>query len=123
MIAIYKKDQILYTIADQEMDADDGATLVKALNEHLKSNELAAWYMEMEPRKKGVKKSSGERLDISFPEEARLKKIALVGEKTWQERFTESLLPFSEAHIKYFGPEDGNMANNWLEQTSNSNSN
>ena len=121
MIAIYKKDQIIYTIADQELDADDRATLVNALKEHLKDTERAAWYMEMGHPKKGVKKSHGKRLDFSFPEEARLKKIALVGDKTWQELFTELLLPFSEAHIKYFGPEDTGPANNWLEQTSNSN--
>ncbi|AYN67187.1 STAS/SEC14 domain-containing protein [Muricauda sp. 334s03] len=116
MIAIYKKDRIIYTIADKELDTDDRATLIKALNEHLKENEQAAWYMEMGLPEKRVWKSSVERLDFSFSEEARFKKIALVGDKIWQERFTESLLPFSEAHIKFFGPEDGDMANNWLER-------
>ena len=122
MIAIYKKDQIIYTIADSGLNAEDAATLVNALRDHTEKNMQAKWYMEMGDFKKEGKNTDGSP-DFLFPESNRLKKIALVGDKIWQERFTELLLPFSEAHIKYFGPEDGNMASNWLEQASNSNSN
>ena len=55
-------------------------------------------------------------MEFKIPKQDHLKKVALVGSIEWQEEFTKNLLPFSEAHIKYFHSEDKELAKSWIEK-------
>ncbi|WP_349254650.1 STAS/SEC14 domain-containing protein, partial [Autumnicola edwardsiae] len=41
-------------------------------------------------------------IELKLPNEERVKKVALVGNTKWKEQFTEVLIPFTRAHIKFF---------------------
>ena len=43
-------------------------------------------------------------------------KIAMVGEKKWQEWMTEIMKPFTSAEIKYFSTEERDDARKWIEE-------
>lgn len=46
----------------------------------------------------------------------KIEKIALVGEKTWEEWMAKVCKPFTMAEIKYFDAADIDMAWGWLEE-------
>ncbi|WP_341475727.1 MULTISPECIES: STAS/SEC14 domain-containing protein [Christiangramia] len=53
---------------------------------------------------------------MKLPNEERVKKVALVGNTKWKEQFTEVLIPFTKAHIKFFSPEEKDLAKEWMEK-------
>ncbi len=116
MLAIYKKDKILYTLAENSMDQGDVAMLLKAVSEHLEKYKSAAWYIEVSEVKNTRHHIIKNEMQFKIPKQDHLKKVALVGSIEWQEEFTKNLLPFSEAHIKYFHSEDKELAKSWIEK-------
>lgn len=116
MLAIYKKDNILYSLAENGMDKDDVAMLITAVSEHLEKYKSAAWYIEVSEVKNTRHQTVENEMEFKIPKQDHLKKVALVGSIEWQEEFTKNLLPFSEAHIKYFHSEDKELAKSWIEK-------
>ena len=55
-------------------------------------------------------------IELKLPNEERVKKVALVGITKWQEQFTEVLIPFTKAHIKFFSLEEKHLAKEWMEK-------
>lgn len=51
---------------------------------------------------------------LNTANETHLKRTALVGSGKRQEQFTETLVSFSEAHIKFYKPEEKNNAKEWI---------
>tara|TARA_R110002074_G_scaffold163654_3_gene323130 strand:- start:2374 stop:2724 length:351 start_codon:yes stop_codon:yes gene_type:complete len=116
MLAIYKKDNILYTLAENGMEKDDIAMLITAVSEHLEKYESTAWYIEVGEAKNRRHRNIENEMEFKNSKQDHLKKVALVGSIEWQEEFTKNLLPFSEAHIKYFHSEDKELAKSWIEK-------
>jgi hypothetical protein len=46
----------------------------------------------------------------------KIKKIALVGEKTWEKWMAKVCIPFTMARIKYFDASQFDVAKKWLEE-------
>jgi hypothetical protein len=46
----------------------------------------------------------------------KIKKIALVGEKTWEKWMAKVCVPFTMAKIRYFGATETDAARKWLEE-------
>lgn len=55
-------------------------------------------------------------IELKLPNEERVKKVALVGNTKWKEQFTEVLIPFTRTHIKFFSPEEKDLAKEWMEK-------
>ena len=105
MVKIFEKEATVYMVAQNKLDAKDYENLTPVLTNHLKVYQEVSWYIEMQ---KGI--------ELDLPNEKHLKRVALVGNVKWQELFTEVLLPFSRAHIKFFKPEDKDCAKEWIEK-------
>ena len=106
MVKIFEKEATVYMVAQNKLDAKDYENLTPVLTNHLKVYQEVSWYIEM--HWKGI--------ELDLPNEKHLKRVALVGNVKWQELFTEVLLPFSRAHIKFFKPEDKDCAKEWIEK-------
>ena len=111
MLAIYKKDNILYALAENGMDKDDATMLLTAVSEHLEKYKSAAWYIDVSEVKNTRHQTVENEMEFKIRKQDHLKKVALVGSIEWQEEFTKNLLPFSEAHIK-----DKELAKSWIEK-------
>lgn len=114
MIATYIKDSTVYMIAQRKLDANDHENLIPMLMDHIESHSQVSWYIEMENFEGWTASAYWKGIELELPDEERLKRVALVGNIEWQELFMEVLMPFSRAHIKFFGPEEKNPAKKWV---------
>ena len=116
MITIYKKEATVYMVAENKLDAKDYENLIPVLTEHITAYQEVFWYIEMQNFEGWTVSAYWKGIELNLPNETHLKRVALVGSVKWQEEFTKNLLPFSEAHIKYFHSEDKELAKSWIEK-------
>jgi len=116
MIASYKKAHGLYVVALGKLEAKDYPQLLTALEHHLKQHKDVCLYVEMGDFNGWTTNKKRKDIQINTPNEQHLTKVALVGSEQWQEHFTETLMPFTRAHIKFFGPDEKDLAKNWIEE-------
>jgi len=113
---IYKKESKVYMVAQNILDATDYDNLISQLKNHIQSNHKVYWYIEMENFEGWTASAYWEGIELKLPNEERVKKVALVGNTKWKEQFTEVLIPFTRAHIKFFSPEEKDLAKEWMEK-------
>jgi len=118
MITIYKKEATVYMVAENKLDAKDYENLIPALTEHITAYQEVSWYIEMQNFEGWTASAYWKGIELNLPNETHLKRVALVGNVKWQEQFTEALLPFSEAHIKFYKPEEKDDAKEWIKKYS-----
>jgi len=116
MITIYKKEATVYMVAENKLDAKDYENLIPVLTEHITAHPEVSWYIEMKNFEGWTAETYWKGIELDLPNEKHLKRVALVGSVKWQEQFIDVLLPFSEAHIKFFKPEDKDCAKEWIEK-------
>tara|TARA_R110000868_G_scaffold270764_1_gene530216 strand:+ start:645 stop:1004 length:360 start_codon:yes stop_codon:yes gene_type:complete len=119
MITIYKKECKVYMVAQNRLDATDYDNLIPQLKDHIKEHNKVYWYIEMENFEGWTASAYWKGVELKLPNEERLKRVALVGNPKWQEQFTEVLIPFTRAHIKFFGPDEKKLAKEWIEKENN----
>lgn len=115
-MTIFKKECKVYTVAQKGLDATDYDNLISDLKNHLQTHKEVYWYVEMQNFEEWIANKYWKDIEQILPYEERLKRVALVGNENWQEQFTEILIPFSRAHIKFFGPGDKGLAKEWIEK-------
>jgi len=118
MISIYKEQSTVYIVAQHKLDAKDYETLNLELTDHIKTHPQVYWYIEMENFEGWTAEAYWKGIELNLPNETHLKRVALVGSVKWQEQFTEALLPFSKAHIKFYKPEEKDNAKEWIKKYS-----
>ncbi|MGX1023083.1 STAS/SEC14 domain-containing protein [Psychroflexus sp. MBR-150] len=114
MISIYKKEAIVYMVAENKLDAKDYENLIPVLTEHITAYQEVSWYIEMKNFEGWTAETYCKGIELDLPNGTHLKRVALVGSVKWQEQFTEVLLPFSEAHIKFYKTEEKDDAKEWI---------
>ncbi|WAC01650.1 STAS/SEC14 domain-containing protein [Lacinutrix neustonica] len=117
MITIYKKEATVYMVAENKLDAKDYENLIPVLTEHITAYQEVSWYIEMKNFEGWTASAYWKGIELNLSNETHLKRVALVGSVKWQEQFTEMLLPFSKAHIKFFNPEEKDNAKKWIENS------
>ena len=115
MITVYKKEATVYMVAENKLDAKDYENLIPVLTEHITAHPEVSWYIEMKNFEGWTAETYWKGIELNLPNEKHLKRVALVGSVKWQEQFTEVLLPFSEAHIKFYKTEEKELAKEWIE--------
>jgi hypothetical protein len=88
--------------------------LIPVLTEHITAYKEVSWYIEMHNFKGRTANAYWKGIELNLPNETHLKRVALGGNVKWQRQFTEVLLPFSEAHIKFYKPEEKDCAKEWI---------
>lgn len=114
MISIFKKQNTVYMVAQHKLDVRDYENLIPILTSHIKTYQEVTWYIEMEDFEGWAASAYWKGIELELPNEEHLQRVALVGSVKWQEQFTEVLLPFSKAHIKYYKTEDRTLAKEWI---------
>ncbi|SRX55044.1 hypothetical protein AEQU1_02065 [Aequorivita sp. CIP111184] len=108
---------MLYMVAQHKLDAKDYENLILELTNHIKTYPQVYWYIEMENFEGWTANVYWKGIELELTNEERLKRVALVGSVKWQEQFTEVLIPFSKAYIKFFKTEEKESAKKWLENS------
>ncbi|KKN68538.1 hypothetical protein LCGC14_0450290 [marine sediment metagenome] len=119
-MTIYKKECKVYMVAQSRLDAKDYDNLMPQLKDHIQAHNKVYWYIEMENFEGWTSSAYWKGIELKLPHEERLKRVALVGNMKWQEQFTELLIPFTRAHIKFFGQDEKKSAKEWIEKNAKS---
>jgi hypothetical protein len=102
---------VKFTGKIEKIDYDE---IVPILEERIKKYGEINLYWEMEKIEgwelKGI--LSDLKFDVKHPSD--FKKIAIVGEKKWQELMTWVMKPFTKAKVRYFDISEKEEARNWI---------
>jgi hypothetical protein len=107
---------ILFTTSSGTLDKNDYDTLLPIVENKILKYGKVRWYFEMDH-------FDGWKLDAFWKDikfDVRhfkdFEKVAMVGDKRWQEWMVRSIKPFIPAEIKYFNLSEKDLAEQWIRQ-------
>jgi len=116
MITISSHGNILYTIVSEEITKDDFSEIEKNLDRLFNNFPKACWYYEMQNFDGWEFKTFFHASKYSLDHNNHFEKIAMVGEKKWQEWMTDLMKPFTSARVHFFESDDKEEAKKWIEE-------
>ncbi|MGB7843739.1 MAG: STAS/SEC14 domain-containing protein [Salinimicrobium sp.] len=114
MIKIEEKENIIYSIAKKELHDEDYGRLVPLLKEKVKKFGMIRWYFEMQNFEGWSLSAMWQDLKFDVKYAENIEKVAMVGDKTWEEKITRLMKPFTSAEIKFFNLEEKEQAKAWI---------
>ena len=114
MIKIEEKENIIYSVAEKELKDEDYERLIPLLQEKVKKYGMIRWYFEMRDFKGWSLSAMWKDLKFDAKNAENLEKIAMVGDKDWEEKLTQLMKPFTSADIKFFPLEQMPQAKEWI---------
>ena len=113
------ENNLVATKAIEKLTKTDYNKILPVLVDKLKQHEKIRWYFEMEDFKGWELKAFWEDVKFDMHHANDFEKIAMVGEKRWQEWMAKAMKPFTSAEIKYFDLDDKDAAMNWIKSNNN----
>ncbi len=104
------KDNIIATRASGKLTERDIEKIHPLIHAILDRGMKVRWYFEMEGFTGWDLPALWEDLKMDTAHAKDHEKIAMVGDKKWQEWITQFMKPFTKAEINYFGLEDRETA-------------
>src|SRR6478672_1555723 len=102
MITIQTDGNIIYTIARQELTNEDYNILIPALERLAEGSKSIRWYFEMQDFKGWELQAFWKDVKFDLKHRNDFEKVAMIGEKRWEQWLAEVLKPFTKATVKYF---------------------
>ncbi|MGN6801685.1 MAG: STAS/SEC14 domain-containing protein [Ginsengibacter sp.] len=116
MITIETNKNILFTKVENKITEADFEKLKVAFEKMFGKFGKVRWYYEMENFVGWEIKTFFEDSAWSLSHRNDIEKIAMLGEKKWQEIMTELMKPFTSAEIRYFPHVQKSEAEKWIEE-------
>ncbi|HET8839026.1 MAG TPA: STAS/SEC14 domain-containing protein [Flavobacteriaceae bacterium] len=118
MIQILEQTQgnIIATKATGKLTQTDYDKLLPLLNDKLGKYPKIRWYFEMEDFEGWDPKAFWEDVKFDFKHAADFDKVAMVGEKKWEEWMADLMKPFTAAEVKYFDAVQREEAIKWIKK-------
>lgn len=116
MITIEVKNNIIYTTAKGKLTKEDYQLLVPALRKLLTEHQKISWYFEMSDFKGWEPAALWEDISFDLKHRNDFEKVAMVGDKKWEQWLSLIMKPFTQASIKYFTIADKEMGLTWINE-------
>lgn len=116
MIDIKTEGQNIYMVASEKLDDSDYDKMLPLVRQKIQENEKINWYFRMKDFKGWTPHAFWRDIKFDLENADKLGKVAVVGEKKWQELMSEALKPFTSAEVKYFKKEDSEIAKEWIDK-------
>lgn len=118
MIQITSNDNsnIVYTSSSGVLEKSDYDELLPLVEDKIRQFGKIRLYFEMHDFKGWKADALFKDLQFDFRHARDFEKVAMVGEKKWQEWMTELMKPFTTAGVKFFTFDDRERAKAWVEQ-------
>jgi hypothetical protein len=116
MIIIETDKNILFTKVEGKITESDFEKLKPAFEKLLGKFGKVRWYYEMQNFIGWEVRTFFNDSAWSLSHRNDIEKIAMLGEKKWQEMMTELMKPFTSAVIKYFPESEIREAEKWIEE-------
>lgn len=108
------ESNIIYTLVTGTVVKEDMEKLLPILKDKIQKFGKARWYYEMKDFNGWKPDAFWEDVMFDLKHANDFEKVAMVGEKKWQEWMTQIMKPFTSAEIKYFDLEDKQAAKDWI---------
>ncbi len=105
---------LISTVAVNKLDQADYEQLVPILKNKLNGKGKIRWYFAMEDFKGWTPGAAWEDFKFDIQHAGDFEKIAMVGEKEWQEWLTALMKPFTSAELRFFETKDEEEARRWI---------
>lgn len=109
-----KTGDLVKVYASDKLNQQDYDQLIPVLEKTLESWKKLRLYIEMEDFKGWTMTAALQDLGFDIRHAMDLSKIAVVGEKQWQEALTRLMKPFTTADVKFFSPAEKEEALQWV---------
>lgn len=116
VITLDKVENIVYTIAEETLTEKDYEKMIPLLNTKVELYGKIRWFFQMKNFTGWTPKALWEDIKFDVKNADNLEKIAMVGEKTWQDMMTDIIKPFTSANVKYFKESEVDKAKKWIEE-------
>lgn len=110
------QDNIIATKAMGKLTKSDYASLLPVLINRLQTYKKIRWYFEMENFQGWELKALWQDVKFDVQHANDFERIAMVGEKKWQEWITDLMKPFTNAEIAFFELKDRDIALEWIKK-------
>ncbi|MCC4227458.1 MULTISPECIES: SpoIIAA family protein [Flavobacteriaceae] len=107
---------IVATKASGKLDKKDIEKIHPLIHAILDKGMKVRWYFEMEEFTGWDFPGLWEDLKMDTAHAKDYEKIAMVGNKKWQDWITQFMKPFTNAEIKYFDLEEKEIAKEWIKK-------
>ncbi|GAB3344050.1 hypothetical protein GCM10027429_35420 [Marivirga atlantica] len=110
----FTKNNIIATRAEDNLTETDIQKIHPLIHNIVNRGQNVRWYFEMENFSGWNIKGLWEDIKMDLSHAENYEKIAMVGEKKWQDWITQFMKPFTNAEIRYFDLEEKNEAKEWI---------
>ena len=111
-----KHDNVIATIANGKLQQQDIEKVHPIIHAILDKGLKIRWYLEMNNFEGWNRKGLWKDFKMDVAHERDYERIAVVGEKKWQEWARQFMKPFTNANIKYFEISQKEDAKKWIER-------
>jgi len=108
------KDDLVAVKATEKLSKDDYDVLIPLLEGRLDTHDKLRMYFEMEDFEGWRIKALWEDVKFDTKHANDFKRIAMVGDRKWQENMTQLMKPFTSADVKFFDLSEKNRALEWV---------
>ena len=116
MLQILKESEgnLIATVASGKLTVADYDQLLPLLKTKLAQHQKIRWYFEMNAFEGWELKAFWEDVKFDLSHANDFEKVAMVGDKQWEEWMTKTMHPFTNAEIKYFPLSQKEVALQWI---------
>lgn len=107
---------IVYTISSEKLTREDYDRLLPIAEQKIEEKGSLRWYFEMENFSGWKPDAFWEDVKFDVKHVNDFEKIAMVGDKQWENWMTQAMKPFTGAAIKYFDITERASAKDWIRQ-------
>lgn len=109
--------KVIATRADGKLIPSDYSKVLPIIKNRLQTYHKVRWYFEMEAFKDWDVATSRQDIKFDILHANDFEKMAVVGDKEWEELLTNFIESFTYAEIKFFKPEERIVALDWIKDT------
>ena len=114
MIEIQEKENVIYTVAEKELKDEDYERLIPLLQEKVRKFGMIRWYFEMRDFEGWSLSAMWKDFKFDVKNAENLEKIAMVGDKNWEDQLSKLMKPFTKADVKFFNLDQKEEAKAWI---------
>ncbi|MBF9252228.1 STAS/SEC14 domain-containing protein [Pontibacter sp. 172403-2] len=111
----FTRNNIIATKAEGKLSEHDIEKIHPLIHNILDRDQKVRWYFEMENFSGWDAKGLWEDLKVDLKHASDYERIAMVGDKEWQDWMTQFMKPFTSAAINYFDLAEKEAAKAWIE--------
>ena len=110
----FTQDNVLATRAVGTVTEEDYEKIKPVIRNITERGEKIRWYYELQNDEAWEPGAVWEDLKVDLKHTSDYEKVAVVGEKKWQEAITKAYSPFTKAEVQYFSLADKEQAQEWI---------